>query len=47
MSPARGSLGDGGWVTVTVTVTSKVALDTRLTIEPGNLAVTVLLSVKA
>jgi hypothetical protein len=34
-------------VTVTVTVTSKVALDTRLTIAPGNLTVTILLSLKA
>jgi hypothetical protein len=47
VSPTEGSLGDGGWVAVTVTVTSKVAVDTRLTIEPGNLAVTVLFSVKA
>jgi hypothetical protein len=47
VTPATGSIGDGGWVTITVTVTSKVAVNTRLTIEPGNLAVTVLLSVKA
>jgi hypothetical protein len=47
VNPATGSIGDGGWVTITVTVTSNVAVDTRLTIEPGNLAVTVLLSIKA
>ena len=30
-----------------VTVTSKVAVDTRLTVDPGSIAVTVVLSVKA
>src|SRR5450755_2045432 len=47
VTPAEGNLGAGGSVTVTVTVTSKVALDTRLTIAPGNLTVTILLSLKA
>jgi hypothetical protein len=47
VTPAEGNLGAGGSVTVTVTVTSKVALDTRLTIDPGNLTVTILLSLKA
>lgn len=47
VSPASGSLSAGSWVTVTVTVTSKVAVDTRLTVYPGNITVTVLLSIKA
>jgi hypothetical protein len=47
VSPATGSLGDGGWVTVTVTVTSKIALKTALTVNPGGLTVTIVLSVKA
>jgi hypothetical protein len=47
VSPTTGSLGEGGWVTVTVTVTSKVALKTSITITPGNLTVTVVLDVKA
>jgi hypothetical protein len=34
-------------VTVTVTVTSKVALKTAVTVTPGNLTVTVVLDVKA
>lgn len=46
VAPAKGSLGAGGQVTVTVTVISKVALNTHLTIDPGNLTVTVLLSLK-
>ena len=47
VSPAAGSLPGDGWVTVTVTVTSKVAVNTRLTVDPGNVAVTVALSIKA
>jgi hypothetical protein len=47
VSPATGSLGEGGWVTVTVTVTSKVALKTYVTVNPGGIKVTVLLSIKA
>ncbi len=47
VSPAAGSLPGDGWVTVTVTVTSKVAVDTQLTVDPGNIAVTVALSIKA
>ena len=47
VSPAAGSLPGDGWVTVTVTVTSKVAVGTRLTVDPGNIAVTVALSIKA
>jgi len=45
VAPAKGSLAAGGWVTVTVTVTSKVALSTHLTIDPGNLSVTIVLKV--
>jgi len=41
VSPTGGSLPANGSVVVTVTVTSKVALDTHLTVEPGNLIVTV------
>ena len=47
VSPAGGSLPGDGKVTVIVTVTSKVAVDTRLTVDPGSIAVTVVLSVKA
>jgi Sigma-70 region 2 len=46
VAPAKGSLGSGGWSTITVTVTSKTALNTSLTIYPGKLTVTVLLSIK-
>ena len=41
VSPSAGSLPAGGYVAVTVTVTSKAALSTDLTVEPGNLTVTV------
>jgi hypothetical protein len=47
VSPAQGSIPDGGWVSVTVTVTSKVAVDTQLTVDPGRVAVIVVLSIKA
>ena len=48
VSPSSGSLGSAGaWVTVTVTAHSKVALRTSLTVDPGKLIVTVLLSIKA
>jgi Sigma-70 region 2 len=46
VSPASGSLGARGWVTVKVTVTSKVALDTRLIINPGNIPVTIVYTLK-
>jgi hypothetical protein len=46
VASAKGSLGAGGQVTVTVTVTSKVALTTHLTIDPGHVTVTVLFSIK-
>jgi hypothetical protein len=48
VSPWSGSLGAAGARdTVTVTVRSTIALRTRLTVEPGNLIVTVVLSIKA
>jgi len=46
VAPADGSLRDGGTVKVTVTVTSKVALTTQVTVEPGNLTVTVVYKLK-
>ena len=46
VSPARGSLPDGGWVTVTVTVTSKIALKGAVTVSPGNLTVTIVFDIK-
>jgi sigma-70-like protein len=46
VSPAQGSLPDGGWVTVTVTVTSKIALKSNITVSPGGLKVTVVLDIK-
>ena len=47
VTPATGSLADRGSVTVTVTVTSKIALDTHVTVDPGGITVTVLLGIKA
>jgi hypothetical protein len=47
VTPATGSLADGGSVTVTVTVTSKTALNTYVTVDPGGITVTVVLSIKA
>jgi hypothetical protein len=47
VTPATGSLADGGSVTVTVTVTSKIALNTYVTVDPGSITVTVLLGIKA
>ena len=47
VTPATGSLADRGSVTVTVTVTSKTALNTYVTVDPGGITVTVLLSIKA
>jgi hypothetical protein len=47
-APASGSLPFGGTsVTVTVTVRSLVALSAHLTVDPGNLVITVLFSIKA
>ena len=48
VSPPSGSLrAAGSWITVTVTVRSKVALTARLIVSPGNLVVTVRFSIKA
>jgi hypothetical protein len=47
VSPSAGSLPANGYVAVTVTVTSKAALSTDLTVEPGNLTVTVVYKIKA
>ncbi len=47
VSPASGSLSADGWVTVTVTVTSKASINTQVTVNPGSVGVTVLLSVTA
>jgi hypothetical protein len=47
VSPATGSLPDGGWVTVTVTVTSKTAVKADVTVNPGRITVTVVLDIKA
>ncbi|HME67542.1 MAG TPA: hypothetical protein VKG61_21825 [Streptosporangiaceae bacterium] len=48
VSPRSGSLHvAGSWITVTVTVRSDVALSARLTVNPGNLVVTVRFSIKA
>jgi hypothetical protein len=47
-SPVSGLLGSGGsWVTVTVTVKSLVSFSAHLTVDPGNLIVTVVFSIKA
>jgi hypothetical protein len=48
VSPASGSLSAGGaWATVTVTVRSQVSFRARITVNPGNLAVTVVFTIKA
>ena len=47
VSPSQGSLPANGHVTVTVTVTSTVALNTHVTVEPGNLTIKVVLKIKA
>jgi len=45
VSPASGSLAAGASVTITVTSTSLVALDGKLTVNPGGLTITVVLSI--
>ncbi len=47
VGPAQGSLPASGYVSVTVTVTSKVALSTAITVQPGDLTVRVTLKIKA
>jgi hypothetical protein len=46
VGPASGSLLADGHVEVTVTVTSKAGLTTHIVVQPGNLAVTVVYTVK-
>ena len=45
VSPASGSLAAGASVTITVTSNSLVALDGKLTVNPGGLTITVVLSI--
>jgi hypothetical protein len=45
VAPAQGSLPANGYVSVTVTVTSNVALNTYVTVQPGNLTVRVMLKI--
>jgi RNA polymerase sigma factor (sigma-70 family) len=45
VSPSSGSIASGVSVTITVTATSLVALDTQLTINPGGHVVTVLVTI--
>jgi DNA-directed RNA polymerase specialized sigma24 family protein len=47
LSRYSGSLTSGDWVVITVSVQSKVAVDTRLTVSPGDATVTVVLSISA
>jgi hypothetical protein len=47
VAPTRGSLPAGGFVSVTVTVTSKVTLNTAISVQPGDLTVRVMLKIKA
>ena len=47
VSPSHGSLPANGNVAVTVTVTSSVALNTHVTVDPGNLTIKVVLKIKA
>ena len=46
VAPSKGSLPAGGYAEVTVTVTSTAALIAHLTVEPGNLTVTVVFKIK-
>jgi hypothetical protein len=48
VSPPSGSLSAAGaWVTVTVTVRSLVAVSAHIIVDPGNVTVTVVFSIKA
>lgn len=47
VSPSAGSLQNGGYVQVAVRVTGAGPLTTRLTVEPGNLTVMVIVKAKA
>jgi hypothetical protein len=44
VSPSSGSIASGASVTVTVTATSLVALDTQITVNPGGRVITVLVT---
>ena len=47
VSPSSGSLSSAGsWVTVTVTVQSLVAVNAHIVVDPGNVVVTVVFSIK-
>jgi RNA polymerase sigma factor (sigma-70 family) len=46
VSPSSGSIASGASVTITVTATSLVTLDTQLTINPGGKVVTVLVTLR-
>ena len=43
VAPASGTLSAGSSVTVAITVSGLVSLDTQLTVQPGGQAVTVVL----
>ncbi|MDX6419784.1 MAG: hypothetical protein QOG28_4404, partial [Trebonia sp.] len=43
VAPGSGTLSAGGSVTVAITVSGLLSLDTKLTVQPGGQAVTVLL----
>jgi RNA polymerase sigma factor (sigma-70 family) len=45
VSPSSGSLAAGASVTITVTSTSLIALDGKLTVNPGGLTITVVVSI--
>ena len=48
VSPPSGSLGSAGsWVTVTVTVRSLVAVSAHIIVDPGNVVITVVFTIKA
>jgi hypothetical protein len=47
VSPSHGSLAANKHVAVTVSVTSTVALNTHVTVDPGNLTIKVVLKIKA
>ena len=47
VSPSSGSLPAGGFIQVIVTVTSPAALTTHVTVQPGDLVVTVVYKIKA
>jgi len=42
VSPSSGSLPEGQTVTITLSLTTRVSLDTQVLIEPGDVSITVL-----